>query len=383
MKTYRVGLVGCGFIGKVHAWAHANLPYFFENLPYRTHLARVCTSRPETAEKARAAIGADDAVTDFRRITEAPDIDIVHICTPNHLHREALLSAMAHGKSIYCDKPLVAHVDELPALEAAASAYHGTLQMTFQNRFFPSAMRAGQLMRDGELGEILQFRAVFLHGGSADPNAPLKWKLRADTGGGVVADLGSHVLDLLNSLVGDFTAVNALTRIAYPDRPLPGNPDRRAPVDAEDCMLVLAQLAGGAVGSIEATKLATGSEDELRFEIHGSRGALRFNSMDPHHLEFYDAGIPDRPLGGKRGWTRIDAGQRYPAPAGFPGAKLTIGWLRSHAQCLYEFLAAAHEERPADPGLGQGIYIQRLMDAVLRSARKQRWISGPVRFLDR
>ena len=379
MTTYRVGIVGCGFIGTVHAWAHANLPYFFENLPFRTRLARICTSRPESAAKAQSVTGADEAVTDFRKITEAPDIDIVHICTPNHLHREALLSAMAHGKHIYCDKPLVAHVGELADIESAASSYRGTLQMTFQNRFFPSVMRARQIVKAGELGRLLQFRAVFLHSGSANPAAPLKWKLRADTGGGVIADLGSHVLDLTNSLVGDFTALQARTQIAYAERPLPENPDRRAPVDAEDSMLVMAESAEGAVGSIEASKLATGSEDELRLEIHGANGALRFNSMDPHHLEFYDAATPDRPLGGKRGWIRIDTGQRYPAPAGFPGPKLSIGWLRSHVQCLYEFLAAAHAGRPADPGLDQGIYIQRLMHAVRCSAREQRWLEMPLR----
>jgi predicted dehydrogenase len=240
-------------------------------------------------------------------------------------------------------------------------------------------MRARQIAQSGALGEILQFRAAFLHGGSANPDAPLKWKLQAAAGGGVVADLGSHVLDLVNTLVGDLAALNATTSIAYPDRPAPGDPSTRVPVDAEDCMLVLGRLANGAVGSIEATKLATGSEDELRVEIHGSTGALRYNSMDPHHLELYDADAPDRPLGGTRGWTRIDAGQRYPAPAGFPGPKLSIGWLRSHVQCLYEFLAAVHEGRVADPGLAQGIYIQRLMAAVLSSARERTWIAGPER----
>jgi predicted dehydrogenase len=379
MKTYRVGIVGCGFIGKVHAYAHANLPYFFDGLPFRTRVTHVCTSRLETAVAAQSVTGADVATTDFREITENPEIDVVHICTPNHLHRRELLSAMAHGKNIYCDKPLVATADEAAEIESAAGSYTGTLQMTFQNRFFPSAMRARQIAQSGALGEILQFRAAFLHGGSANPDAPLKWKLQAAAGGGVVADLGSHVLDLVNTLVGDLAALNATTSIAYPDRPAPGDPSTRVPVDAEDCMLVLGRLANGAVGSIEATKLATGSEDELRVEIHGSTGALRYNSMDPHHLELYDADAPDRPLGGTRGWTRIDAGQRYPAPAGFPGPKLSIGWLRSHVQCLYEFLAAVHEGRVADPGLAQGIYIQRLMAAVLSSARERTWIAGPER----
>ena len=123
------------------------------------------------------------------------------------------------------------------------------------------------------------------------------------------------------------------------------------------------------MGTIEATKIATGTEDELRLEIHGSRGALRFNGMDPHHLEFYDATAPDQPQGGLRGWNRIDTGQRYPPPAtGFPSPKAAIGWLRSHVACLANFLEAVADGRPAEPGLEQGIRVQHLMDCVRRSA---------------
>ena len=374
MKTYRVGIVGCGFIGKVHAYAHANLPYFFADLPFRTRVTHVCTSRASTADAAKAVTGADVSTLDFRRVTESPDVDIVHICTPNSLHCEQLLSAMAANKHIYCDKPLTATVEEAERIARAAESYEGTFQMTFQNRFFPASLRAHQIMSSGVLGQILQFRAAFLHGGSADPEAPLKWKLQAASGGGVVADLGSHVLDLVTHLLGDIRAVNALTPIAYEERPAAGHPGRRAAVDAEDAMLVLAEMQTGAAGTIEATKLASGTEDELRLEIHGSSGALRYNSMDPHHLEWYDCGVDDRPLGGHRGWTRIDCGQRYNPPAGFPGPKLSIGWLRSHVQCLYEFLAALHAGHRADPGLSQGLYIQRLMGAVLTSARDRDWV---------
>lgn len=373
VKTYTVGMLGFGFIGKVHAFAHANLPFFFADLPFLTRLRAVCTSHPESAEAARAFLGAAVATCDYRRITEDPAIDIVHICTPNHLHAEALLSAMAHGKHLYCDKPLTATLAEARRIGAALPAYRGTAQMTFQNRFFPSAMRARQLVRDGRLGEILQFRIAFLHASNVSPAAPLKWKLTAAAGGGVIADLGSHALDFATFLVGDIAELSSLTRIAYPERPSAGNPARRVPVDAEDCMLAMVRTTNGAVGTLEATKLALGSEDELRAEVHGTRGALRFNSMDPHHLEFYDAALPDAPLGGTRGWTRIDCGQRYAAPAGFPAPKVSIGWLRAHVQCLYEFMAAVQAGRPGDPDLAQGILVQDLMETVHRSATSGAW----------
>ena len=204
MKVYRVGILGFGFIGKVHAYGYLNLPLFYDPVPLTAWITHVVTGRPETAEKARQTIGADVAATDYRVVTENPEIDIVHIATPNHLHKEALLSAIAHQKHIYCDKPLVATMAEAEEVRAALAGYRGTAQMTFQNRFFPATMRAKQSIQAGMLGEVLGFRACYLHGGNANPDAPLKWRLTAAAGGGVIADLASHLLDLLDWLIGPF-----------------------------------------------------------------------------------------------------------------------------------------------------------------------------------
>ena len=260
MRTYNVGIIGFGFIGKVHAFCHHNLTYFYDPLPFRTRITHVCTGRPETAERARQFLGAEVGTTDYRAITENPAIDIVHICSPNHQHKAALLSAMAAGKAIYCDKPVVANLDEAADVEAALADYQGINQVTFHLRFFAATLRAAEIARSGRLGRILQFRAAFLHAGSANPDVPLKWKLTAAAGGGVVADLGSHAMDLVHAMVGDFAQVQAATSIAYADRPAPGEPGKRLPVDAEDLMLVTARLANGALGTIEATKLAAGTD---------------------------------------------------------------------------------------------------------------------------
>ena len=375
MKTYNVGILGFGFIGKVHAYGYLNLPLFYDPSPLRAKITHVATSCGETAETARAAVGAEQAVTDFRAITENPNIDIVHVCTPNHLHQQALLSAIAHQKHIYCDKPLSATLAEAKTVEAALADYRGTAQMTFQYRFYPSTQRAKQLIDDGALGQLLTFRVCYLHAGSADPNTPLKWKNTAAAGGGVIADLASHALDLVDWLLGPVESLAAATQIAYPERPLIDDTTKKVPVDAEDSVMLVARMPSGALGTIEATKIATGSEDELRFEIHGSRGALRFNGMDPHHLEYFNARALDQPFGGTRGWNRIDTGQRYPSPAsGFPAVKAPIGWLRSHAACLANFLQAIADARPAEPDLRQGVRVQRLMDAVRRSAEEHRWV---------
>lgn len=374
MITKNVGFIGFGFIGKVHAHGYLNLPLFYQALPFKPVLTHVCTSRLETAQAGAALIGASQTVTDYRDITENPSIDIVHICSPNHLHKDAILSAMAHGKHIYCDKPLTATLEEAYAIKAALPSYRGTAQMTLQNRFFPATMRARQLIDEGFLGKVLEFRCCYLHAGSVDPDAPLKWKLSAEAGGGVIADLASHVLDLTHFLLGDYRSLLACTSTAYSDRPAPDGSGRKVPVDAEDCVMLLARMANGALGNIEATKIATGSEDEMRFEIHGSTGALRYNGMDPHHLDIWDQRTPSSPLGGSRGWTRVDCGQRYPSPAnGFPTPKATIGWMRGHMACLANFLFDIAAGQPGNPGLEQGVYIQHLMECCRRSAQNGVW----------
>jgi len=375
MKELRAGIIGFGFIGKVHAWSYLNAPLFYSGLP-PVRITHVCTSREETARAGADAIGAPNAVTDYRAVTENPDVDIVHICTPNHLHKDELLSAMRHNKHIYCDKPLTATMAEASEVEAALGSYTGTAQMTLQNRFFPSTMRAKQLVEDGFLGKVFEFRAAYLHGGSADPNAPMRWKLSGRAGGGVLADLGPHVLDIIHHLIGEFEEVSCITRIAYARRPDAAYPSRMVPVDAEDCAMMLVKMSNGAVGTIEMTKIATGAEDELRFEIHGSNGALRFCGMDAHHLHAYDRTAADAPIGGLRGWTHIDAGQRYPEPAmKFPGPKFNIGWMRSHMACLANFIYSLGRGEPAQPDLRQGIYLQHLIECARQANETGGWVA--------
>jgi len=375
-KVYRVGILGYGFIGKVHAFAYKTLPFYYDPVPLATRITHVVTGRASTAERARQSLEAEYGGTDYRAVTENPDIDIVHICTPNHCHKEALVSALAHGKHVYCDKPLVADWADVNEVLRALDSYHGTTQMTFQNRFLPATITARRLVEQGVLGDVLGFRAAYLHGGSADPKAPRKWKLTAEAGGGVIADLASHVFDFVEYLAGPIESLMATTHIAYAERPAATDPATLVSVDAEDSVVMLARLASGAVGTLEATKLATGSEDELRCEIEGSRGALRFNLMNPHHLEFFNAASAEGGSGAARGWTRINTGQRYDPPATtFPSPKAAIGWIRAHVACLANFLEAIADERPADPDLKQGVRVQQLMHAARRSATQRCWVS--------
>jgi predicted dehydrogenase len=372
MKRVGVGIIGYGYIGKVHAFSHRSIPFHYDPAPVEARLVGVATSRPETAEAARVHGGFEMATTDWRELVDRPDIQVIHICTPNRVHAEQLVAAMAAGKHIYCDKPLTASAEELPAVRRAMAAWKGLGQMTFQYRFIPALMRARQLTSEGFLGRVISLRGSYLHAGSIDPGAAMKWRYRKVEGGGVLLDMGAHLLDLADWLAGPITAIRADARILHAERP-----DGRGgtgQVDVEDQVVMTVRLADGGLGSLEASKISAGAEDDLRLEITGERGAIRFSLMDPDFLETYSLADPAEPLGGSRGWKRVATIQRYPAPAVFPPGRSTSGWLRSHAACLHAFLCSVAEERQGEPSLARGVAVQRMMDRAARAAETGTWL---------
>ena len=377
METLGVGVIGFGFIGKVHAYGYQNIPLFYDSPPVKTKLVGVATSREATARKAVEQGGFGFGTSDWRELIERDDIHIINICSPNSQHAEQLLAAMAAGKHIYCDKPLVVGEEDAARVEEALRTYTGIGQMTLQYRFYPATLRAKQLLEEGFVSNVISFRAAYLHSGSVDPDKPMGWKQLKSEGGGVLQDLGSHIVDLMDHLIGPFESALAETRILYPTRP--NSQGDIVPVAADDHALMFMKLTNGAVGTIEASKIATGAEDELRFEIHGDRGALRFNLMDPSYLEAYDLRDAETPIGGQRGWKRVATVHRYDKPGGFPGPKFTPGWIRGHMHCLYCFLNAVATNRPAAPSLQRGLEIQRLLAVAAKSAATRTWEKFPER----
>jgi predicted dehydrogenase len=370
VKTYRIGVVGAGFMGRTHAWCWQSLPYFYANLPFRCQLKGVCTSRPETAEKARAELGFERAYADARALIHDPEIDLVDIASPNKFHYDALREAAAAGKPVYCDKPLTGNLQEALQLEREIADPAGLGQMVFNYRFFPATMRARQMVEAGRLGEIICFRVEYLHSGNVAPGKRIAWKDRRDFGAGVLYDLGSHAVDLLTWLCGQpLSDVFARQKTLHRLRPSLEDPQTMVEQDSDDLTLMSVTLKGGAIGHIEASKIATGAQDELRFAIHGTQGAIRFSLMDPNYLDYFDQADPEAPLGGESGFKRIHCVQRYDPPACFPAPKATVGWLRGHLHCLYSFIASIHHGLPFDPSIARGIEIEKMLAAAARSAQ--------------
>jgi len=374
MKPISIGLIGYGGIGRVHALAYRAIPFYY-GLPANTvKIVGVATTRPASAQQAAQEIGCEFWTADYRELLARGDIDVVDVTTPNHAHAEIVIAAAQAGKHIYCEKPLAMTVAEGQRMVNAAAQAGVKTQMTFNLRFFPAVARARQLIERGFLGNIFSFRGRYYRSSYIAADKPLAWRLRKDvSGGGALFDLGSHILDLIYYLLGDYSAVQATVDTLIKARPVAAGASETAPVDVDDIALLHVRMADGTLGLIETSRMGTGFTNDLPVEIFGDKGAIRFNLADPAWLEVYDVRDADSPLGGMRGFRKIEAVGRYPG-AKSPDWTMAPGFERSHAECQYQFLKAIAEDRPAAPSLADGLHIQAVMEAAMRSSAEERWV---------
>ena len=370
----RIGMIGYGGIGRVHAMGYRSLPFHYGLPADSIQLVGVATSRTETAQAAAGEIGCEYWTDDYRQLLARPDVDAVDVCVPNHMHAEIVQAAAAAGKHIYCEKPLAMDVTEAKSMVAAAQAAGIITQMTFNFRFVPAVLRAQQLMQEGFLGRIFSFRGRYYRSSYIDPQKPLTWRQRkAIAGGGALFDIGSHILDLLYSLLGPYEAVQATLDTLIPQRPTAAGTADLAPVDVDDIALLHLRTAGGVLGLVEVSRMGTGLTNDLQFEIFGERGALRFSAVDPGWLEVYDVRDSEKPIGGMRGFRKLETVQRYPAQKA-PDWSMAPDFVRTHAECQYQFIRAVAEGRPASPSLADGLHIQAVMAAAELSSAGGGWV---------
>ena len=363
----KIGLLGFGSMGKTHSWCVKNLNYFYKDLPFEAQYGGVCTTKHETALAAARFIGTDNAVTDEDKLIFDDSIDIIDICTPNIYHYETLKKAIKAGKHIYCEKPLTVTYEQAKEIAELTEKSGIVNQIVFNNRFMPPVIRAKQLIDEGRLGRILSFRCEYLHASAADPNKNAGWKQNKDIcGAGTLFDLGSHATDIIYYLCGNISSVMGKSQIAYPVRK--GMDGKEWRTNADEAFYMICETEGGAVGTIEASKLSVGSNDDLNFAVYGEKGTLKFSLMEPNWLWFYDSERNGGDYGGDRGFTRIECCGRYELPGGiFPSFKAPIGWLRGHLHSMYSFLSAVHEKRPASPSFKEAADVQKVLDYAMIS----------------
>jgi predicted dehydrogenase len=376
MKKLNVGLIGYGFMGRSHSNAYRQVGNFFE-LPYQPVL-KLVAGRQEAAVKAFAAKwGYASCVTDWRALVERPDIDLVDICVPNHLHAEIAQAAAAAGKMIVCEKPLALNVAQGRAMVAAVEKAGVLNLVSFNYRRVPAVTMAKQLIDEGKLGRIFHYRANFLQDWTISPDVPqggtATWRLDlAAAGSGVTGDLLAHCIDTALWQNGPITKVNAMTETFIKER-LHAETGAVQPVGIDDACTFFCRFANGSLGNFESTRYARGHKAFYTFEINGEHASLRWSLHDLHRLEWFDHGDPGR----LRAWRSIhvsDHGgdQPYMDHWWVPG--LQIGYAESFVHQIADFLTAVGAGKSGSPSFREALQTQQVCAAVLDSARTGAWV---------
>jgi predicted dehydrogenase len=380
--TLRIGMIGYAFMGRAHSQAWRTVNAFFD-VPLRPEMVAICGRDAAAVQRAAGRLGWREAVTDWRSLVERDDIDLVDICSPGSNHIEPALAALAAGKHVLCEKPLANTVAEAERMAAAARAArgHGVRAMVgFNYRRVPALELARRLVQDGRLGRIHHVRAVYLQDWIVDPEFPLVWRLRREeAGSGSLGDIGSHIVDITQHILGERIAtVSGLTETFVRERPLPAAASglagvagrERGPVTVDDAALFLARFTGGAVATFEATRFAPGRRNGMRVEVNGSRGSVAFNMERLNELELYDAADP----AGTQGFRTIlvtEADHPW-AGAWWPPGHI-LGWEHTFTHEVHDLIQDIAEGRDPSPGFDDGLQVQRVLDAVERSAARGTW----------
>jgi len=354
-------------MGRTHTFAVDALKFFYRDLPFDAKVSAITAAHFENAIKAARNFGIGRAVETEDELIYDDRIDIVDICSPNIYHYETLKKALTAGKHVYCEKPLCVTASEAYEIAELADKKGVIAQIVFNNRFLAPIMRAKEIISEGRIGNIVSFRCSYLHSSASDVNKNAGWKQdRSVCGGGVLFDLGSHAIDLIYYLCGNFSSVSGRSQIYHKIRR--GRDGNQWETNADEAFYITAQLENGGVGTIEANKLTVGTNDDLNLEIYGEKGAIRFSLMEPNWLWYYDGSRAGGDLGGDGGFTKIECVGRYSAPGGiFPGVKAPVGWLRGHIGSMYSFLNAVYERSQTCPSFRDGAYIQKIMERAYES----------------
>jgi predicted dehydrogenase len=356
VKVLNIAMIGQGFIARAHANAFHQVTHFFD-VPYQLRLKVIC-GRDEARLSAMAARwGWEEIATDWRAIVDRPDIDIVDIATPNVLHAPIALAAAQAGKIIFCEKPLATSLAEARQMTSGVRKLPNLVW--FNYRRTPAIAFAKSLIDDGGLGKIYHYRALYLNQSGNDPAKTSGWRYqKQQAGSGAIGDLLSHSIDLALHLNGSISSITAMTHTFASGR------------DVDDAALLLAKFANGSIGTFEASRYGVGFRNRNTFEINGSRGMLRFDQEDMNRLYFHDATEPAN-LQAERNILVTGPNQPYSDKFWKPGH--AIGYEHTFIATLGDFLDALSRGVPFHPNFEDALEVERVLDAVQRSAELGRW----------
>ncbi|MET8162629.1 Gfo/Idh/MocA family oxidoreductase [Sphaerisporangium sp. NPDC005289] len=381
-----VGMVGYAFMGRVHSQAWRSVGAFFD-LPVTPVMAALSGRSGDRTAAAAASLGWAAVETDWKDLVARDDVQIVDICTPGDSHAEIAIAALEAGKHVLCEKPLANTVAEAEAMVAAAerAAARGVRSMVaFNYRRVPAVALARQWVAEGRLGQLRHVRAQYLQDWIVDPQFPLVWRLQKDkAGSGALGDIGSHIVDTAQYITGQsLTGVSAITETFVKERPLAEESAGLAAdasegagetgtVTVDDAALFLGRFSGGAVGSFEATRFASGRKNAMRIEVNGELGSLAFDFESMNELWFHDHTLPAEEAGFRRVLV-TESGHPYAGAWWPPGHGL--GYEHTFTHEVKDFLEAIGEGTDPAPSFADGLRVQRVLEAVADSAANDsRW----------
>jgi len=383
--TTRIAMIGYAFMGAAHSQAWRNVHRFFD-LGTRPEMAVVVGRDAAKVDAAADRFGWAESATDWRDVIAREDIDVVDICTPGDTHAEIAIAALAAGKHVLCEKPLantVAEAEEMAAAAATAQGRGVRSMVGFSYRRVPAIALMQRLIAEGAVGDIRHVRGQYLQDWITDPEFPLVWRLRKEiAGSGALGDIGAHVLDMAQFVTGQRIAgVAAQTETFVRRRPLlegdgalgaatAGGGGEMGEVTVDDAAVLLARTDGGALGTFEASRFATGRKNHIVLEVNGSAGSLEFSFEDMNGLRYYDAAAGDR-----AGFTRIDVTEpTHPYVGAWWPAGHGLGYEHTFVNQAADFLEAIATGADPTPSFADGAALQRLLAAVEESASHDaRW----------
>ncbi|HJQ31110.1 MAG TPA: Gfo/Idh/MocA family oxidoreductase [Pyrinomonadaceae bacterium] len=368
MKKINVALIGYRFMGRAHSNAWRQVARFFD-VPFEPVLKVVCGRDAEGVRRAADSLGWEEYATDWEQTVARADVDLVDICTPGDTHASIAAAAARAGKIVFCEKPLANTLAEAEAMLAAVRASGVPHMLCHNYRRAPAVALAKRIIEEGRVGEIYHYRGTYLQDWIVDPTFPRVWRLeKSKAGSGALGDIASHSIDLARYLVGEIAEVSGMLKTFIAGRPAPDGGGEMLPVDVDDAALALVRFEGGAVGTIEGTRFATGRRNYNRFEINGSKGSLAFDLERMNELEVYTEEGPD---GGFRKILVTDPAHPYMNGWWPPGH--IIGYEHTFTHTVLDLLRAVAEGRQPSPDFEDGVRNQRVLDAIERSSASRRW----------
>lgn len=375
MKKLNVALLGYGFMGKAHSNAYRKVNQFFD-LAYQPVLKVVSARNENNLEEFAARWGWEEIDTDWRRVIEREDVDLVDICFPNITHHDVALAAAQSGKIIACEKPLAMNRLEGEEMVKAAKRTGKPNMVWFNYRRVPAVALAKQIVDEGRIGRVFHYRAKYLQDWTISPEVAqgghTLWRLDMNVAGsGVTGDLLAHSIDLATWLIGGLSSVCAVTETFVKEREMQEKPGLIKSVEIDDACAFLARFDIGAMATFESTRYARGRKNQNTFEINGEKGSLYFDLEKAHELGFYshadDAHV--------RGWRNInvwDSEHPYMESWWVPGC--TIGYEHTFINTLADFLRGIETGEKKCPDFADAQHTQIVCDAVLESAHDRCWV---------